>query len=290
MLVPRLEGCMSESLALIVGGSGAAGQSAIEAFREDTKRSGRTWRILSTTSGENPVKGTDRTIPFIQLEDPGASIPSILKALESESGKIDILIYTPARGNLGYPVEDTPDADIKSGMHFCFDPMVELEKKLSPRLTIGYSAYYYLPHLLTFYGSLAFIKKKMEEWAIEKPQSRKIIRAGTFFSQSVRGITIILQRLAKSASHPDLQRLMEEQKISGKKFPDFFLDYIQEREKESFGKNFPNTPYRMTEPEDLKKALLKILDGEKAPIVSLVGDWSWTENKLPSMPEYLLAR
>lgn len=281
---------MSESLVLIVGGSGAAGQSAIQAFRENAKKTGKGWRVLATTSTQNEVNGADRTIHSIQLEDPGESIPSIRKALESENGSIDILIYTPARGNLGYPVAETPDADIKSGLHFCFDPMLELEKDLGPRLTIAYSAYYYLPHLLTFYGSLAFIKKKMEEWAIQKPEKRKIIRAGTFFSQSVRGITIILQRLAKSSPHSDLQKLLENQKTSGKKFQDFFMDYIQERESESFGKNFPSVPYRMTEQRDLTEALLKILEGEKAPIVSIVGAWTWTEDRLPSMPEYLLAR
>ncbi len=281
---------MKESLVLIVGGSGAAGQSAIDAFREDEKKSGKKWRILATTSGQSSVNGADQTIHSIQLEDPGASIPSILKFLETETNPVEVLIYTPARGNLGYPVSETPDQDIRSGLKFCFDPMLELEKDLSPRLTVGYSAYYYLPHLLTFYGSLAFIKKKMEEWALQKPETRKIIRAGTFFSQSVRGITIILQRLAKSSSHIDLQKLLDSQKQSGKKFQDFFMDYIQEKENESFRKNFPNIPYRMTEPKDLKKALLQILEGEKAPIVSLVGDWVWTEDKLPPMPEYLLKR
>lgn len=281
---------MSESIALIIGGSGAAGHSAIEAIREYSSKTGQTWKIYSTTSGESQVQGSDKTIPLIKLEEPEEAVSNIQKFLNKENAKIDLLIYTPARGNLGYPVSETPDEDIIATAKFCLDPMLDLEKKLNPKITLGYSAYYYLPHLLTFYGSLAFIKKKMEEWALQKPDSRKIIRAGTFFSQSVRGITIILQRLAKSSPHPDLQKLMEEQKASGKKFGDFFIDYIQQKENESFGKNFPSIPYRITEPNDLKIALLKILEGEKAPIVSLVGDWLWTEDKLPSMPEYLKVR
>ncbi|TGJ99627.1 SDR family NAD(P)-dependent oxidoreductase [Leptospira semungkisensis] len=280
---------MSESIALIVGGSGAAGQSAIEAFHEFSKETGKTYKIIATTSGEGEVTGADETIHSITLEESNSAIENIQKAL-SGKGNVDILIYTPARGNLGYPVSETPDEDIIATAKFCLDPMVELEKALSPKITIGYSAYYYLPHLLTFYGSLAFIKKKMEEWALQKPDSRKIIRAGTFFSQSVRGITLILQRLAKSSPHPDLQNLIQEQKASGKKFGDFFIDYIQDRENSSFKKNFPNVPYRITEPRDLKNALIKILKGEKSPIVSLVGDWVWTEDKLPEMPDYLKAR
>ncbi|TGL64073.1 SDR family NAD(P)-dependent oxidoreductase [Leptospira sarikeiensis] len=281
---------MSESLALIVGGSGAAGQSAIQAFKEYSAKTGQNWKIISTTSGETQVLGADQTIPFIKLEEPNEAVTNIQKFLTKENLKVDYLIYTPARGNLGYPVSETPDKDIIDTAKFCFDPMLDLEKKLSPKITLGYSAYYYLPHLLTFYGSLAYIKKKMEEWAVQKPESRKIIRAGTFFSQSVRGITIILQRLAKSSPHPDLQKLMEEQKASGKKFGDFFIDYIQSKENESFAKKFPGIPYRITEANDLKIALLKILEGEKAPIVSLVGDWIWTEDKLPEMPEYLKNR
>ncbi|TGJ98268.1 SDR family NAD(P)-dependent oxidoreductase [Leptospira langatensis] len=280
---------MSESIALIVGGSGAAGQSAIEAFQDFGKESGKKWKIIATTSGEGEVAGADETIHSVKLEDPKLAIENIQKALKTK-GPIDVLIYTPARGNLGYPVSETPDEDIVATAKFCLDPMLELEKALSPRITVGYSAYYYLPHLLTFYGSLAFIKKKMEEWALQRPDSRKIIRAGTFFSQSVRGITLILQRLAKTSTNADLQKLMEEQKASGKKFGDFFIDYIQDRENSSFKKNFPNVPYRITEPKDLKNALLKILKGEKAPIVSLVGDWVWTENTLPEMPDYLKAR
>ncbi|EPG74654.1 hypothetical protein LEP1GSC058_1682 [Leptospira fainei serovar Hurstbridge str. BUT 6] len=280
---------MSESIALIVGGSGAAGQSAIQGLTEDRTISGRNWRIIATTSGDKDVEGADRTLKQIQLEEPDEAVSKIIEALKMED-PVDILVYTPARGKLGYPASETPDEDIESGLKFCFDPMLELEKKLSPRLTIGYSAFYYLPYLLTYYGSLAFIKKKMEEWTLEKPASRKAIRAGTFLSQSARGIGIILQRLAKSTSHPDLQKLIEEQKSSGKKFSDFFIDYIQKKEKETFLKNFPSIPYRFTEPKDLKIALLRILQGEPSPIISVIGDWVWTENTLPPMPDYLKKR
>ncbi|TGK21901.1 SDR family NAD(P)-dependent oxidoreductase [Leptospira fluminis] len=280
---------MPESIALIVGGSGAAGQSAIQAFHEDRNDSDRNWRIIATTSGEDSVQGADKTLKHIGLEDADDAILKIIEALKTED-PVDVLVYTPARGNLGYPVSQTPEEDIEEGLKFCYDPMLELEKKLCPRLTIGYSAFYYLPHLLMFYGSLAFIKKKMEDWALEKPDSRKVIRAGTFFSQSVRGISLILQRLAKSSPHAELQKLLEEQKASGKKFPDFFLEYIAAKEKQSYESDFPNLAYRMTEPKDLKEALLKILKGEPAPIVSLIGAWVWTEDKLPAMPEYLRKR
>lgn len=130
-------------------------------------------------------------------------------------------------------------------------------------------------------------KKKMEEWALQNPSRRKIIRAGSFFSQSVRGITILLQRMGKKSQDPDLHNLLKLQKESGLNFPDFFLDYVSKQEEASFSSRFPNVPFRLTSQDDLKKALISILEGESAPIVSLVGDWVWTENSLPDMPEYL---
>ncbi|PJZ24504.1 hypothetical protein CH352_13850 [Leptospira hartskeerlii] len=279
---------MSESIALIIGGSGAAGQSAIEGLREHSKKSGVKWNIISTTSADSQINGADKTIHHIQLEEPDIAVQKVLK--EIQNLKIELFIYTPARGNLGYPVSETPDADIINTAKFCLDPMVELETKLKPRLTIGYSAFYYLPHLLTSYGALAFIKKKMEEWALEKPDSRKMIRAGSFISTSARGIGILLQKIGRTSPYPELQNLMKEHKESGKKFSEFFWDYVRSSEKRIFEKQFPNIPYRATEQNDLKIGLLKILDGEKAPIVSLIGDWIWTEDKLPDMPEYLKVR
>lgn len=70
---------MSESIALIVGGSGAAGQSAIEALREHSKKSGIKWNIISTTSGDSQINGADKTIQHIQLEDPETAVQKILK-------------------------------------------------------------------------------------------------------------------------------------------------------------------------------------------------------------------
>ncbi|PJZ54665.1 hypothetical protein [Leptospira adleri] len=274
--------------ALIIGSSGVAGQSAVEAVREFAKKKKEEWKIIATTSKESPLPEADLTITKINLDDPKTSLELLYEGLRKNGiEKLDLFVYTPARGNLGYPVSETPENDVKEAARFCLDPMLAVEKKLKPALSVGYSAYYYRPHLQPFYGSLAFIKRKMEEWALQNPKQRKIIRAGSFFSQSVRGITIILQRMGKKSQDKNLQDLLRQQKESGMSFPDFFLQYVAGQEESSFASKFPGIPFRLTSQEDLKKALVAILEGESAPIVSIVGDWVWTESSLPDMPDYL---
>ncbi|MBM9501311.1 SDR family NAD(P)-dependent oxidoreductase [Leptospira sp. 201903071] len=274
--------------ALIIGTSGVAGQSAVEAVREFAKKKNEDWKILATTSKDVSLPEADLTITKINLDDPKISLERLYEALKKNGIEtLDLFVYTPARGNLGYPVSETPENDVIEAAKFCLDPMLAVEEKLKPLLSVGYSAYYYRPHLQPFYGSLAFIKRKMEEWALQNPKHRKIIRAGSFFSQSVRGITILLQRMGKKSQDKDLQDLIKQQKESGLSFPDFFLEYVAKQEESSFASKFPDIPFRLTSQNDLKKALVAVLEGESAPIVSLVGDWVWTENTLPEMPEYL---
>ncbi|WP_017809208.1 hypothetical protein [Leptospira alstonii] len=279
---------MEKKYALIIGTSGVAGQSAVSAIREYAESKKENLVLIATTSKNSPLKEADLTITEINLENPNHSLARLYEQLTNNGiSRIDLFVYTPARGNLGYPVSETPESDVKDALKFCMDPMLAIEAKLKPTLSVGYSAYYYRPHLQPFYGSLAYVKKKMEEWALENPSRRKIIRAGSFFSQSVRGITIILQRMGKKSQDPDLQNLLKLQKESGMNFPDFFLEYVSKQEEASFAHRFPNVSFRLTSQDDLKKALVSILEGESAPIVSLVGAWTWTENSLPEMPEYL---
>ncbi|XDD49088.1 SDR family NAD(P)-dependent oxidoreductase [Leptospira sp. WS92.C1] len=274
--------------ALIIGSSGVAGQSALTAVREYSQKQKEEWRVIATTSRDSLSSEADLTINGINLDSPETSLPHLYEQLQKNGiDRIDLFVYTPARGNLGYPVSETSESDLKDALKFCLDPMIAVEEKLKPLLSVGYSAYYYRPHLQPFYGSLAFVKKKMEEWALQNPVKRKIIRAGSFFSQSVRGITIILQRMGKKSQDQDLQKLIRLQKESGLNFSDFFLEYVAKQEESSFASKFPKIPFRLTSQEDLKKALIRILEGESAPIVSLIGDWVWTENSLPDMPEYL---
>ena len=80
------------------------------------------------------------------------------------------------------------------------------------------------------------------------------MRAGTFFSKSVRGISLVLQRLIKKTEDPDIQALKIAYEKSGMKFPD--------------------TGYRPTSREDLSLGLQIALNSNSV-IISILGDETW---------------
>ena len=261
---------------LIVGASGAAGQSAVETIRKLDKNA----TITATSSREEGVPGADKTIPGLDLNKPETAEAL---AREISGTKLRALIYTPALGPLGYPISATPEEDIKISLNFSVAPMKELSEKLKPELTIGYSAFYWLPHTLAAYGSMAYAKISQEKFALDNPDNVKMIRAGTFLSKATRGIGILLQRSVKKSEFDAIKEMGEKWKASGKKFGDFFFDFAFESEKAAFQKNF-ETPHQATDNNSLNNALEDILNGEKAPIVNVIGNWKWTSNSLPDLP------
>jgi len=272
---------MNQKQYLIIGASGEAGQSAVEAIRNLNNQA----FIVGTTTQKVNVPGIDLTLFEIQAEE------NIDKYVQSAldhakcSPKFEALIYTPALGEVGIPIASISLTSYKQALGISFDPMLALEKHLKPKLTIGYSAYYWLDHTKSFYGSMGHVKRCMEEWALQSPTNRRIIRAGTFFSKSVRGISLVLQRLIKKTDDPDILKLKNAYEGSGKKFPEFFLEYAWIHEKEGFSSRFPNVPYRPTSRADLSRGLQIALES-KSPIVSVLGDWTWEESFMPELPSW----
>ena len=263
---------------LIVGATGEAGLSAIDAVRNHSPNA----HVIASTRSDQTVPGTDETIHGIEID---ASLSANLRdALNEKSDAIDLLIFTPAMGEPGFPIQDTTVEQYEQAAQFSFYPMLELEENLKPGLTVGYSALYWLSHTLAFYGALGYVKKAMEDWCLANPERRALVRGGTFYSKSVRGISLLLQRLMKSTSNPELLKMKEEFAGSGLRFLDFFLEYASRREKEALGKQFSEA-YRRTERADLTRGLIQLLNGD-GPIVSVVGPWTWTDAKLPDLPDY----
>ena len=262
--------------ALIIGATGEAGQSALDAIRNHSKSA----HIIGTTRSEKPIEGADETLHGISIDN--ELTDKVKQALGNR--KIDLLVYTPALGEPGFPIEQSSETQWKEAAGFSFYPMLALEKELQPALTVGYSALYWLPHTLAFYGALGYVKKAMEEWCLASPESRALVRGGTFFSKSVRGISLLLQRIMKTTENPEIQRMKSEYESSGQKFLDFFLDYASRHEKEALGKNF-DEPYRRTDRNDLCRGLEQILNGD-GPIVSVVGNWTWNDSSMPELPSY----
>ncbi|PJZ47258.1 hypothetical protein [Leptospira brenneri] len=271
---------MRQNQYLVVGGSGEAGRSAITCLKEKDPSA---FIITSTTTNE-PVSNADLTF-FDKKAEPGLS-EKILADLKTHnlSPEFKALIYTPALGEVGFPIIESNPQQIKETLAICLDPLLALEKSLQPELTIAYSAFYWLKHTLAFYGSMGVAKYKADLWALENPKKRKIIRAGTFFSKSVRGISIVLQRTMKKTNNPDLLTLKSRFEASDQKFIDFFLTYAWEHEKEEFQNQF-KTPYRPTERKDLSRGLELALNSNE-PITTVLGDWSWKESELPKVPEW----
>lgn len=271
---------MKQSQYLVIGGSGEAGQSAITCLKAKDPSA----YIITTTTTNEPVSNADLT--FFGKTATSSLSKKIQEDLQNHniSPNFKAIIYTPALGEVGFPIIESSPKQIEETLGICLYPLLDLEESIKPELTIAYSAFYWLSHTLSFYGSMGVAKYKADLWAMENPKKRKIIRAGTFFSKSVRGISIVLQRTMKKTNNPELLTLKSRYEISDQKFMDFFLSYAWEHEKEAFQSQF-ETPYRPTNREDLGRGLGLALDSIE-PIVTVLGDWTWKESELPQIPNW----
>ncbi|MCR9145213.1 MAG: SDR family NAD(P)-dependent oxidoreductase [bacterium] len=275
---------------LIVGGRSEAGQSAIQAIREHHANAAA--RIIATSSaadaGMDSVPGADAVIAGIDLNQPDAA-ESLMQGLRNldpdtpEPPAIDVLFFTPAFGPIGYPIRAATVADAEEAIQFSVAPMRALADGLKPRLTVGYSAFYWLPHARVGYGSMSYAKVLLDTLAHEESERFRAIRGGTFRSPATRGIGLLLQRALKTTEHLELKELGAEYKKGGGKFSDFFFKYAFSHEAQAFGEQFAQTPHRPTERDDLKQATLRILQGEDAPVLCVIGDWVWPENQMPDL-------
>jgi hypothetical protein len=255
---------------LIVGGSGVAGQCAIQAVKKFEPGS----KLYATTSKDTDVPGATETIRNIDLNK-----PEDIAKLKAFNGGLDYLFYTPAFVSVGNPVAHASREEVIKAKAFCLDPMVALTEAIRPRMTVAYTAYYFKPHLLAFYGSLAYVKYATEKLAVEQPAQYKCLRIGSFVSKATRGIGLLLQRMSKTAPH--LKPLIDDYQKSGMKFSDFFFDYIAKEEKKNIA---GDRPYRMTTAEDIVAGHLALLSGETAPIMNVLGGEIWVDSALPELP------
>lgn len=258
---------------LIVGGRSEAGQSALTAILEFDPSA----RIFATSSKSDGVAGAE-LIPNIDLND-SAAAEKIAAAL----GDVELwaLFFTPAFGPIGYPIRDASAEDARAALAFSFDPMKALADRLRPQMTVGYSAFYWLPHTRAAYGAMAFAKIALDRLCFREPERFRAVRAGTFLSQATRGIGLLLQRKLRDTPHAEIRDLGERWRASGKKFGEFFFEYAFENERAAFGSRF-TTPHRATTGEDLRRITLKLLRNEiTAPVASVIGDWTWSEAEAP---------
>jgi hypothetical protein len=264
---------------LIVGASSVAGQKAIEAIR----RSDAEARITVTTSkADGGVEGLS-AIHGIDLVKP----ESIRKIKPELIAPVDVLVFCPAFGMVGYPSELAPIADVEACFDFSVRPVLTLIDELNPQLTIGFSSYYWLRSLEVAYGSMAFAKYALEKLAIENPNHIRIVRAGLFPSKSLRGICLLIQRGVQKENFPGSTELKTDWKASGLSFSDYFTQFAQGYEKKDLAKHLTHE-YRGTEDKDLVRAIEAALEPNAKGIINIVGDSLWQEDTLANVPEFMV--
>lgn len=278
---------------LVVGASSVAGQKAIEAIRAKdanakiTVTTSKAGMVGSTTLtdrvDENRLSsGVETTVYGVDLSKPD-SIRNIKPALNAP---VDVLVFCPAFGMVGYPAELAPIADVEACFDFSVRPVLSLIDELNPGLTIGFSSYYWLHSLEVAYGSMAFAKYALEKLAVENPNHIRIVRAGLFPSKSLRGICLLIQRGVQKENFPGATQLKTDWKASGLSFSDYFTQFAQGYEKKDLPQYF-TAPYRGTEEKDLVGAIGAALEPNAKGIINVVGDSVWQEDKLTHVPDFM---
>lgn len=263
---------------LIIGASSEAGQSALEALREFQPDA----HIVATTSRAEEISGADRTLFNINLAGDDA-VEQITGQLQ---GPIDVMFYTPAFGPVGFPISESGGSDIQKALEFSYHPLVQLTERLNVKRTIAYSSFYWLPHISIAYGAMGAAKYAVEKLALDHPERYQVIRSGTFFSKSTRGISLMIQRAAKSTEDGNLLDLVKRWKASGMKFQEYFFHYAHSVERDEFASRFTDQPHRLTTRDDLRLQALEVLRGDISnggPIRNVIGDWSWIDHEMPPL-------
>lgn len=271
---------------LVVGASSVAGQKAIEAIRLKNPDA----RITLTTS--KPENANERSLSGVEAPAVIAGVdlakPETIRNIKPGlTAPVDVLVFCPAFGMVGYPSELAPIADVEACFDFSVRPVLSLIDELNPGLTIGFSSYYWLRSLEVAYGSMAFAKYALEKLAVENPNHIRIVRAGLFPSKSLRGICLLIQRGVQKESFPGSTELKAGWKASGLSFPEYFTEFAQGYEKKDLAQYF-TAPYRGTEDKDLVRAIGAALEPNAKGIINVVGDSMWQEDELSNVPEFMV--
>ncbi len=270
---------------LVVGASSVAGQKAIDAIRKkdaNAKITVTTSKSAGTVSSPSAVEANESTVYGVDLSKP-ETIRNIKPAL---TAPVDVLVFCPAFGMVGYPAELAPIADVEACFDFSVRPVLSLIDELHPGLTIGFSSYYWLRSLEIAYGSMAFAKYALEKLAVENPNHIRIVRAGLFPSKSLRGICLLIQRGVQKENFPGATQLKTDWKASGLSFSDYFTQFAQGYEKKDLAQ-YLTAPYRGTEENDLVGAIGAALEPNAKGIINVVGDSLWQEDRLNHVPDFM---
>ena len=268
---------------LIVGGNAVLGQQSILAIRKEDPEA----YIISTTSSEGIVQGADETIGNVNLTD-SKSIDTVIQKI---TRPLRAIVYVPARGPVGKPVQYANREEYQESVNFSVIPMLRLTGALSPEIALWFSGFMWLEPLMMLYGPMIYTKITMEQITLKHPDRFKCVRYGMFVSNSTRGISILSQKAISSGKYPEQEDYKKGWKASGKKFKDYFAS-VNAAEEEAVLAPLARSSvaYRSLETEDLQIGVKKALFSETDPILNVVGDWYWEDDELPEWPPEIEAK
>lgn len=269
---------------LIIGGASVAGRAAARAIRELDADA----RIYATSSRTDSIASADHTITEIDVAETDAVDRLIAAAAELRltPENLKAMIYVPARGEVGLPAHKATAEQVQKAIDYSLRPLVRLTAALRPQRSICISGFITMQPLLECYGAMAFAKIAMEELVVRHPHLFKVIRFGMFHSNSVRGIALLVQRNMMRNVHPEFEVLKSEWKQSGRRFPDYFYDKNYRYESDTYA-HISDLPFRPTEEKDLETGFRLALGDTADPIINVLGDWVWSENSMPPLPDVI---
>jgi len=256
--------------ALVVGATGVAGRSAIEALREQF---GESVEIVGLWHGDEPDQAA--RIPIdrgfsCDVADSGA--PALVG--DRVGRQFDFLFFATARGDVGFPIHEADEAQIAEAERVSFLPIRAFEQQFAIGKIVGYSTFFTLKHQRINYGAMGHSKLRLERWAAEPGKdNRACIRAGAFQSTSSRAIKLLLRRNAKrlaASADPLVRSFFRDMKPS--EAVARLEAAVAEEERAVYGDTG-------TGPDDLRRAHLRLFADPGARFVNVCGRRIWTSSE-----------
>ena len=262
---------------LIVGGNSISGQAIIAAIQEHHLNQNTPCHIVATSSQKADIQNADQSLSSIDLTQSDAC-QSIERQLQTLTN-IDFIFYTPAKGVVGMPVDAATENQIQASIDFSLKPMLQLSNSLQPKLSIGLSGFAWTEVLFKTYGAMLYAKIVLELLAQRQPQRFKVLRIGFFASHSSRAVFLMARKnMARGLYQQVYSSWQEICRAKQKKMKELMEELIYSSEQKEFSKHF-NAVYRLTQTEDIKKGVKKLIAGNTKPIVNVLGNGYWEEEE-----------
>lgn len=251
---------------LVVGATGVAGTAAIQAIRHHFGPPAELTALwYGPTSDNEGIPGADHSL-HVDISSPDA-----VETIRRASGDVfDFCFFAMARGEVGFPIEQSTPQQVAEACRFSVDPLEALEAGLSVGVLVAYSTFYNLVHQRINYGAMGYAKEKIELWAGDSGRSRHVcIRAGAFQSASSKAIKLMLRRRSREFgpnADPLLRSFFEGRKPS--EAVDLLEQAVLEEERQRYGDTGTNL-------EGLREAHLALFENPEARFVNVCGRKIW---------------